>query len=536
MEAEEGSKKRKLEFNTDEILSKIDEDPRPIEIVKGDTQRRQSPPPTAVSCGDESKEDYSKLKDHELLERIQRQKRTLQFVGPKLKDNGEKTRACIKALEEERERRKTQPLKNDNDGLMKSSKSENSYTAGFSNGSENEDKSSSAFSQSTLGACGSKKNEENAGCRIINLSDRSIEDFFPRKRQKNLSSSRKQNSHAPRKLSLNGWGLASSKGEGKDRALSVCSLGDTVDDQPRFLEEKKNTSAATPYRLRPRKEHAIVLVDEEVPMPGETSEEEAELPGFEKNTRIFYPSSDDPDAIEICFGDIDNLAPEAYLSSTIMNFYIRYLQKEAPPTNREICDCHFFSTYFYPKLTEAMSDKGSNKVDFFKFRRWWKGVNIFEKAYVLIPIHEQLHWSLVIICIPDKEDESGPIMLHLDSLDLHSSHLVFKNIKCFLEKEWSFLKQNGSTSNLPIGDKVWDNLPSKIYKKKIPVPQQKNDFDCGLFVLYFMERFIEEAPERLKKSNIPAFGKKWFKPEEASGLRRKIRKILIEQFEAAITE
>lgn len=36
----------------------------------------------------------------------------------------------------------------------------------------------------------------------------------------------------------------------------------------------------------------------------------------------------------------------------------------------------------------------------------------------------------------------------------------------------------------------------------LQVPQQKNDYDCGLFVLYFMERFIEEAPARLKKKDL----------------------------------
>ncbi|XLR34306.1 hypothetical protein S83_062206, partial [Arachis hypogaea] len=61
--------------------------------------------------------------------------------------------------------------------------------------------------------------------------------------------------------------------------------------------------------------------------------------------------------------------------------------------------------------------------------RWWKGVNIFQKAYVLIPVHEDLYWSLIIICIPDKGDESGPIKLHLDSLSLHSSRSLFDNIK-----------------------------------------------------------------------------------------------------------
>lgn len=35
------------------------------------------------------------------------------------------------------------------------------------------------------------------------------------------------------------------------------------------------------------------------------------------------------------------------------------------------------------------------------------------------------HWSLIIVCMPTKEADSGPIMLHLDSLDLHSSTKLF---------------------------------------------------------------------------------------------------------------
>ncbi|XP_072084508.1 ubiquitin-like-specific protease 1D [Arachis hypogaea] len=83
-----------------------------------------------------------------------------------------------------------------------------------------------------------------------------------------------------------------------------------------------------------------------------------------------------------------------------------------------------------PRKTLPQQLEQSDRATFFvKFRRWWKGVNIFQKAYVLIPVHEDLHWSLIIICIPDKGDESGPIILHLDSLSLHSSRSLFDNIK-----------------------------------------------------------------------------------------------------------
>jgi Ulp1 family protease len=36
---------------------------------------------------------------------------------------------------------------------------------------------------------------------------------------------------------------------------------------------------------------------------------------------------DDPESIEICYADIDCLAPEGFLTSTIMNFYIRLVYR-----------------------------------------------------------------------------------------------------------------------------------------------------------------------------------------------------------------
>lgn len=49
--------------------------------------------------------------------------------------------------------------------------------------------------------------------------------------------------------------------------------------------------------------------------------------------------------------------------------------------------------------------------------------------YVMVFDASSVHWSLVIICIPDKEEESGPLVLHLDSLGLHCSKSIFRIIK-----------------------------------------------------------------------------------------------------------
>nr|GMD19535.1 ubiquitin-like-specific protease 1D isoform X1 [Ipomoea batatas] len=120
------------------------------------------------------------------------------------------------------------------------------------------------------------------------------------------------------------------------------------------------------------------------------------------------------------------------------------MQQTKSSPDRGGCNYHFFNTYFYNKLKEAMLNKQNDKESsFVKLRRWWKGVNLFEKAYLFLPIHESLHWILVIICIPDKEDESGPIVLQLDSLMFHCSKPIFNNTKRFLIEEWKILKDEG---------------------------------------------------------------------------------------------
>lgn len=49
-------------------------------------------------------------------------------------------------------------------------------------------------------------------------------------------------------------------------------------------------------------------------------------------------------------------------------------------------------------------------------------------------------------------------------------------------------------------------------------------------MLFFIERFIVKVHERLKEKDLAMFGRKWFEPEEASSMRRKIRNILKEKF------
>nr|GFC48100.1 peptidase C48, SUMO/sentrin/Ubl1 [Tanacetum cinerariifolium] len=65
------------------------------------------------------------------------------------------------------------------------------------------------------------------------------------------------------------------------------------------------------------------------------------------------------------------------------------------------------------------------------------------------------------------------------------------------------------------------------------VPRQRNANDCGLFVLFYIERFLKEAPERLTEKDLSMFNKQWFRPEEASNLRWTINDLLVGEFKIA---
>lgn len=115
-----------------------------------------------------------------------------------------------------------------------------------------------------------------------------------------------------------------------------------------------------------------------------------------------------------------------------------------------------------------------------------------------------------------------PCILHMDSIK--GSHRGLKNLfQSYLWEEW---KRRG---NQP-GD-----VSSKFLNLRfipLELPQQENSFDCGIFLLHYLELFLEHAPvcfNPFKKQEFPNFlHKNWFPPVGAS-LKRAYIKDLIYQ-------
>ncbi|PNX76463.1 Ulp1 protease family carboxy-terminal domain protein, partial [Trifolium pratense] len=67
------------------------------------------------------------------------------------------------------------------------------------------------------------------------------------------------------------------------------------------------------------------------------------------------------------------------------------------------------------------------------------------------------------------------------------------------------------------------------------VPQQENSYDCGLFLLHYLELFLDEAQFNFNPLRITKFSNflnsDWFPPAEASLKRTFIRRLIFELME-----
>ena len=108
--------------------------------------------------------------------------------------------------------------------------------------------------------------------------------------------------------------------------------------------------------------------------------------------------------VNITVEDYNTLRPETFLNDTIVNVYLKHLQySKLSATDRD--RVHIFSSFWFSRLTAKPNPTEDEQKDpvqrrHEKVKPWTKEVNIFEKDFVVVPINENDHWFLCIICYP----------------------------------------------------------------------------------------------------------------------------------------
>ena len=222
---------------------------------------------------------------------------------------------------------------------------------------------------------------------------------------------------------------------------------------------------------------------------------------------------------------------------------------------------HIFSSFFYRRLSSAkvslLPSQDGTKTGFDLVKAWTRKVNLFEKEFLIVPICENLHWFLAIICHPSKmlaeiiEDDEGKTR---NDADVTDNSEEFAKVAVNVEDDYDDFEiklsqeslesreQSPSSSLLPSSSPFVDLDPEPVESTKIfifdslgmasrgkgvavinrlrtylqleaddklkressksactghviKVPQQENYTDCGCFLLQFAEEFIRAIPK-----------------------------------------
>lgn len=218
---------------------------------------------------------------------------------------------------------------------------------------------------------------------------------------------------------------------------------------------------------------------------------------------------------------------------------LRYVKCEIlTPEQRQ--KTHFFDTFFYENIKKNRFPSHSKK-----------HANMLGKDFIIVPINENLHWFLAIICFPrlyvemkqssplPRENIMTPMQVQIDKrtainasqgadsetfsedceleigrsfhprlshmgfsvltfapiIRRHSCILIFDSLDAFKESRGKvvadnlrkYLRTEYQTIAKTSADTV-NNIPEHIVK----VPHQNNLTDCGLYLLQYVEKFFRE--------------------------------------------
>ncbi|XP_062305003.1 sentrin-specific protease 3b [Osmerus eperlanus] len=174
--------------------------------------------------------------------------------------------------------------------------------------------------------------------------------------------------------------------------------------------------------------------------------------------------------------DLSTLYGQNWLNDQVMNMYGDLVMDYVPEK------VHFFNSFFYDKLRT----KGYDGV-----KRWTKNVDIFQKDLLLIPIHLEVHWSLVSVDIPKRA------ITYFDSQRTLNRRCP-KHISKYLQAEAVKKDQRGFLTG-------WKGY------FKMNVGRQNNDSDCGAFVLQYCKTLALGQPFSFGQQDMPKLRRQMYK-------------------------
>ncbi|NWH66238.1 SENP7 protease, partial [Geococcyx californianus] len=205
----------------------------------------------------------------------------------------------------------------------------------------------------------------------------------------------------------------------KDLLNQCMPKENTSDTREPALQESKSKVIRPSYALASKQNSGCYSVF----LSSALNEEWKEVieTGAVKNL-IVYPPPPAKRGLGVTREDLECLEYGEFLNDVIIDFYLKYLLLEK--AHKHLADrTYIFSSFFYKCLTRTEKhSEGDLKVSAAqrrhrRVRTWTRDINIFNKDYVFVPVNEESHWYIAVICFPWLEEVVYEDCSHQDSLD-----------------------------------------------------------------------------------------------------------------------
>ncbi|XP_076849562.1 uncharacterized protein LOC143497847 isoform X3 [Brachyhypopomus gauderio] len=228
-----------------------------------------------------------------------------------------------------------------------------------------------------------------------------------------------------------------------------------------------------------------------------------------------------PTSLVVYSDSLATLDDNQWIDDVILELEFRNIYSSLrPPLQRK--------TYFFPVLFGNKLER-SSQGDYNEAISWVKAGRIFSREYLFMCQHVNgNHWRLLIICFPGldpletkKQGKARPCILILDSLQRSGGNETICNIRGFLSAAWE------QTHKTP---RSFASLPAI----SVTVPQQSGSTECGIFVILFARRFLEDLPIDVSKDIIDK--SHWFTMEDAKTARKELKENILSSCEVCAVE
>ncbi|PIC44209.1 hypothetical protein B9Z55_004656 [Caenorhabditis nigoni] len=206
--------------------------------------------------------------------------------------------------------------------------------------------------------------------------------------------------------------------------------------------------------------------------------------------RIRFPFQ----SIAIRISDFCCLQEKDLLNDTMIDFYLNHIVEHVLPDSSG-SKVTVLPSLFWHNLSlrqhasdsedeKLMSDEQKMDLKFGDLHDFVADFDLQDFDYIVVPVNEWEHWSLAVICHPYTSKARTVIFDSQLTADLNNLQNMATLIEEFMK--YSYEKRTRTVMPYP--------LPCVLPQR---MPQQTNNYDCGIFIAEFARCFLLNPPKDL---------------------------------------